>query len=104
MFSMPSLTTQRKLRAIEETFGKDWKQDADLRSLSIDALYNRVIGDGRKNVFCKMSSEGKDHLDEMVDEYGITMADLLERLVHEQYDKFVKYRDHSNKKLLNAII
>lgn len=82
-----SHATFRKIRIIEEKFGKDWQ--TDYPDKSVDAMYNLIIGDKRKNLFCKVNPETKDKLDQMVDYHGIMMSELVEKLVKEEYDRFV---------------
>lgn len=86
-----SYATNRKLRIIEEKIGGDWTERYPGRS--IDAVYNMVMGDNRKNLFCKIDPEIKKKLDEMVEYHDVRMAELVENLVEEEYDRFVKVRD-----------
>lgn len=85
-----SYATKRKLRIIQEKLGDEWRDDYP--DISIDALYNDVVGDTRKNLFCKIDSDVKDQLDEMADSYDVKMAELVERLVQEEYLKFTRNR------------
>jgi hypothetical protein len=86
-----SHATVRKLRIIEQKFGNDWKEQHNGKS--IDAVYNVIIGDTRKNLFCKLDPEVKKCMDEMVDYHDIKMAELVEKLIEEEYDRFVIMRD-----------
>lgn len=85
---MPKLSyaTNRKIRILEEKLGKNWKRDNP--GYSIDALYNHIMGDERKNLFCKIDPNVKGQLDEMVDSYDVHMAELVERLIEAEYDRF----------------
>jgi len=85
-----SYATKRKLRIIQERLGDDWRDDNP--EISIDALYNQVVGDRRRNLFCKIDPDIKSQLDEMADSYDVKMAELVERLVQEEYRKFVRNR------------
>jgi hypothetical protein len=87
-----SYATERKKRIIEEELGSDWKNQHP--SKSIDAIYNIVTGDSRKNLFCKVSPAVKTKLDEMVDFHDINMAELVERLVLREYSRYELERDH----------
>lgn len=86
-----SYATRRKKRIIEEELGSDWQNQYPGKS--IDAVYNIVTGDSRKNLFCKVSPEVKSKLDEMVDFHDMKMSELVEKLVLEEYDRYVKERD-----------
>jgi len=81
-----SYATQRKIRIIEERLGSDW---ADQRpGLSIDAIYNQIIGDDRKNLFCKISGSAKDNLDTMTQFHKTGMAEFIESLIHAEWMRF----------------
>ena len=86
-----SYATRRKLRIIKEQLGADWKDQNPGKS--IDAIYNVVMGDNRKNLFCKIDPTVKNQLDEMVDYHDIKMASLVEKLVREEYDRYAQDRD-----------
>jgi hypothetical protein len=88
---MASYPTLRKMRIIEEELGADWKKQH--AGKSVDAIYNMVTGDVRKNLFCKISPEIKDKLDEMVEYHDVKMSSLVEKLVQEEYDKYTQERD-----------
>jgi len=79
-----SYATMRKIRIIKEKLGDDWKADGR----RIDAIYNELVGDGRKNLFCKISPTVKSHLDEMTDRYNIRMGELIERLIEDEFRLF----------------
>ena len=89
--AQPSYATRRKKRIIEEQIGADWQDKHPGKS--IDAVYNIVTGDTRKNLFCKVEPETKEKLDEMVEYHDVKMADLVEKLVREEYDRYVTERD-----------
>ena len=86
-----SYATMRKMRIITKKLGPDWQEE--FPGKSVDAIYNVVIGDTRKNLFCKISPEVKKQLDEMVRYHDIKMSEMVEKLVQEEYDKFVAVRD-----------
>jgi len=86
-----SYATKRKMRIIILKLGPDWQ--LDFPGKSVDAVYNVVIGDTRKNLFCKISPEVKKQLDEMVRYHDVKMAELVEKLVQGEYAKFVAVRD-----------
>ncbi len=86
-----SYATRRKLRIIKEQLGADWQDQNPGKS--IDAIYNVVTGDNRKNLFCKIDPTVKHQLDEMVDYHDIKMAALVEKLVREEYDRYAQDRD-----------
>lgn len=86
-----SYATERKKRIIEKALGTDWQ--AQYPGKSIDAIYNIVTGDQRKNLFCKVKPEVKAKLDEMVTFHDMKMAELVEKLVQEEYDRYVTERD-----------
>ena len=88
---MSSYATQRKKRIIEQELGADWQ--TRYPGKSIDAVYNIVKGDTRKNLFCKICPERKSQLDEMVEFRDVRMAELVEKLIEEEYDRFVTERD-----------
>lgn len=83
-----SYATERKKRIIAKMLGHDWKEKNPDRS--IDAIYNEVVGDTRKNLFCKIDPEMKIYLDEMVDNYDMKMGELVERLILDEYEKYSK--------------
>ena len=86
-----SYATRRKKRIIEEKLGANW--EAKYPDKSIDAIYNIVTGDKRKNLFCKIDPEIKARLDEMVEYHDMKMSELVEKLVCEEYDRYVTERD-----------
>lgn len=82
---MYSYATIRKIRIIEEKFGSDWKTTHP--GLSIDAAYNQVVGDTRKNLFCKIDSSTKGLLDEMIGFHKIGMAEFVEALIEAEWSR-----------------
>ena len=86
-----SYATKRKIRIIAEKLGEDWKKQYPGKS--IDAIYNIVMGDERKNLFCKVDPETKKQLDEMVEYHDMQMSSLVEKLVQEEYDRYTEERD-----------
>lgn len=94
-----SYATERKIRIIRRQLGDDWKERNPNRS--IDAIYNEVVGDIRKNLFCKIDPEIKIYLDEMVDNYDMKMGELVERLIRDEYDKYSKRKANFSDDLAN---
>ena len=87
---MASYATDRKQRIIEKALGPDWRDKHPGKS--IDAVYNLVNGDTRKTLFCKVDPAIKEQLDEMVRYNEVNMAELVERLISEEYVRFTKVR------------
>ena len=87
---MPKLSyaTERKIRILEEKIGQDWKKQYPGKS--VDAVYNEIMGDNRKNLFCKVNPVTKTKLDEMVDNYDMGMAELVEQLIEDEYSRFAE--------------
>lgn len=83
-----SYATARKIRIIEERIGTDWKNLNEGRS--VDRVYSDLMGDVRKNLFCKIDPSVKDQLDEMSQHYDIDMAELIETLITDEYAEFSK--------------
>ncbi len=78
-----SYATERKIRIIEEKLGPTWKEQRV--GQSIDAVYNDLVGDTRKNLFCKINASVKDRLDEMTSAYRTGMAEFIEHLIEAEY-------------------
>lgn len=93
----PSYATARKLRIIEQKLGADWRTQKP--GLSIDAIYNEVVGDERKNLFCKVQPATKRKIDEMVIHYEVKMSDLIEQLVSEEYERYIETRHRQVKEV-----
>lgn len=81
-----SYATERKLRILTEKIGANWQEQHNNRS--IDSVYNEVMGDVRKNLFCKVDPEIKRKVDELTDGYDIKMSELIEILIEREYDSF----------------
>jgi hypothetical protein len=81
-----SYATQRKIRIIEEKLGKDWKEQQPDKS--IDAIYNELVGDTRKNLFCKIDANVKQHLDEMTKAHKSGMAEFIEQIIEAEYARY----------------
>lgn len=86
MANKKSYATKRKIRIIERELGANWQEQH--AGKSIDAIYNIVMGDNRKNLFCKIDPDIKEKLDEMVETNDMQMSSLVERLVSEEYDRY----------------
>ena len=95
--SEPSYATARKLRIIEERLGSDWKTKHP--NLSIDAVYNNVVGDERKNLFCKIAPESKQMLDEMVRYFDLKLAEWIERVIDEEHKKYTENKTRKVKEV-----
>ncbi len=85
---MASYATERKLRIIEAKYGPDWRSQFPDRS--IDSIFIELTGDRRKNLFCKISPDLKDKLDEMVGFRQLSMAELIEQIIDEAHLRFVR--------------
>lgn len=94
---MASYATERKIRIISEKLGDNWREH--LNGRSIDSFYNELVGDTRKNLFCKLRPEVKSKLDELVDEHDMKMAEYVEILIEEAYARFETERDNIGKVL-----
>ncbi len=90
---MPPLSyaTERKLKIIREQLGDDWQDKKP--DQSIDAVYNELMGDIRKTLFCKIDPSVKAHLDEMTKDHGVKIAEFLEGIIEKQYAKHVAERE-----------
>lgn len=90
---MPPLSyaTERKLKIIREQLGDDWQEQRP--GQSIDAVYNDLMGDRRKTLFCKIDPRVKEHLDEMTKDHQVKIAEFLEGLIEKQYTKHVEERE-----------
>ena len=97
-----SYATQRKIKIIERQVGPDWKNTFD--GARIDAIYNQITGDSRKNLFCKIRPTVKEHLDEMTVRYDIKMAELIERLIRDEYEKFIQRKQVYRSELANQFV
>ena len=78
---MASYPTLRKMRIIEEELGADWKKQH--AGKSVDAIYNMVTGDVRKNLFCKISPEIKDKLEEFNNAESCGCFDSMNEAIKE---------------------
>ena len=94
-----SYATARKIRILNEQVGADWKDKYPNRS--IDAVYNEVVGDIRKNLFCKIAPEVKEQVDELVENYDMKMAQLMERLIRAEHERWLKRKGTYSKDLAN---
>lgn len=94
-----SYATERKIRILKEKLGEDWRKQYPGRS--VDSVYNEIVGDDRKNLFCKINPVVKTQLDEMVDSYDIRMAELVERLIQREYDTFMETKAQVSHDLAN---
>jgi len=93
-----SYATQRKIRIIEENLGPDWMEGSG--GQSIDAIYNRLIGDKRKNLFCKIDADAKDHVDIMTKHHKSGMADFIEQLICAEWMRYQQRQKDSENLLL----
>ncbi len=94
-----SYATERKIRILTEKLGENWQEQCGGRS--IDAVYNEVIGDNRKNLFCKVDPEVKRKVDELTEGYDIKMSELVERLIEKEYDLFKQRTENYSEDLAN---
>lgn len=93
-----SYATERKIRIIKEHL-PDWDQASSGKS--IDALYNELVGDNRKTLFCKIDANSKAHLDNMTDHYGTGMAEFIEQLVNAEWQRHSSRLANDEKNLLS---
>lgn len=93
-----SYATRRKIRKIEEALGPDWQKLVGDRS--IDSVYNDVVGDTRKNLFCKVESSVKEKLDEMVEHHRTRMAEFIEHLIISEWARFQERQREGEENLL----
>jgi hypothetical protein len=99
---MTSYATERKVRIIKETFGDDWKTLHVGKS--IDAVYNLIIGDERKNLFCKVDLITKNRLDELTDFYGLKMSELIEHLIENEYQRYKKDNEERVSRIVSQFV
>lgn len=85
---MPSVSTQRKIKIIENHYQKSIDEIRKDNHSSIDEMYNTVVGDNRKNFFCKVSVETKDKIDMLLEAYQLKNSEFLEILVEKEYIQF----------------
>jgi hypothetical protein len=97
MSKQPSYATARKVRIIESRLGAGWQGQRP--NQSIDAVYNELVGDTRKNLFCKIDPTVKSKLDEMTGYYDVKMAEFVENLIDKEYDTYMKEK----REKLNAL-
>jgi len=93
-----SYATERKIRIIEKELGADWKTQRP--DQSIDAIYNSIVGDTRKNLFCKIQATAKDKLDEMTGAHKVGMAEFVEQMIDAEYARFTSRRSEGEQALL----
>lgn len=94
-----SYATARKIRILTEKVGADWKEKYPNRS--IDAVYNEVVGDLRKNLFCKITPEAKKQVEELVENYDMKMAQLIEHLINSEHQRWQERTGNYSKDLAN---
>ena len=94
---MASYATERKIRILKERLGADW--ETKIAPKRIDRAYNELVGDQRKNLFCKLRPDCKTRLDEMVDERDMVMSEFVESLIDREWDRFVQEREALEKDL-----
>jgi len=94
---MASYATERKIRIIKEKLGPDW--ETYTQGKRIDAAYNELVGDSRKNLFCKLRPETKAKLDEMVRDNDTKMAEFIESLIEREYDRFTQAKTRKTEDL-----
>jgi hypothetical protein len=85
---MASYATERKIKLIKEKYGENWESMFPGRS--IDSIFIELTGDRRKNLFCKISPDLKNKLDEMVQFRQLSMAELIEQIILDAHGKYVE--------------
>ena len=93
-----SHATERKIRIIEQQWGPTWQDRSNGKS--IDAIYNELMGDNRKNLFCKIDGTIKDHLDSMTEYHKTRMAVFIEQLINAEWARHQARLIDGEKKLL----
>lgn len=97
---MYSYATERKIRILEQQLGSDWKNR--IGDKSIDAAYNDVMGDTRKNLFCKIDADIKDKLDIMLKFNQVGMAEFVAELIKAAWSRHEQAQDRGAKQILEA--
>jgi hypothetical protein len=92
-----SYATLRKLRIIEEKHGPNWAEKFPGRS--IDSVFIELTGDRRKNLFCKIRPDLKQKLDEMVEFKQVNMAEMIEQIIEDTYEVFLREKSSTVKDL-----
>ena len=93
-----SYATQRKIKIIQEKLGPEWK--AQRPGKSIDAIYNELVGDTRRNLFCKIDAKIKTHLDQMTSNYKTGMAEFIEQLIEAEWARHCQRQEEGERALL----
>lgn len=93
-----SYATERKIRKIKEALGENWANK--IAGRSIDAVYNEVVGDTRKNLFCKIDAGVKGHLDTMVGEHNAPMREFVEQLIEAEWVRHQSRRALNERRLI----
>ena len=83
-----SIATQRKIDIIIEKLGNNWKDQYPNKSVNF--VYNTLINDSRKNLYCKISSDSRKKLDTLLNEYDAKLTDFLETLITKEYYEYEK--------------
>jgi len=94
-----SHTTERKLRIINSTLGEGWELKNEGKS--IDAVYNEISGDNRKNLFCKVSPDTKEKVDIMTSSYNIKMSNFIEQLIISEWNRYENQQKIREETLIN---
>lgn len=92
-----SYATNRKIRLIEAKYGPNWSEKFPGRS--IDSIFVELTGDSRKNLFCKIRPDLKQKLDEMVEFSQANMAEMIEQIIEDSYEKFLANRSNATSDL-----
>ncbi len=93
-----SYATERKIRKIKEALGEGWANQ--IAGRSIDSVYNEIVGDTRKNLFCKVDAGIKGHLDEMAGEHKTQMAEFIEQLIEAEWIRYQTRRSETERNML----
>lgn len=93
-----SYATERKIRIITEKLGEQWRDQYPNKS--IDAIYNDLVGDTRKNLFCKIDSDVKDKLDAMTEFHKTGMAEFVEQLVKSAWKRHIDLQAETETQML----
>lgn len=97
-----SHATERKIRIIEEQLGPDWLVNGGGKS--IDAIYNELMGDVRKTLFCKVKPSTKVILDNMLEHHDTKMADFVEQIILAEWSRHQSRLSLGEKQILEEFV
>lgn len=89
---------KRKEKVISSKLGEDWEEQYP--GASIDALYNKSIGDERKTIFCKIAPEVKEMFDEICENTDTKKSEFIENMIKKAY---VEYQTNMETKISDLV-